>query len=373
MRVSVLQDQFAIALKNVIKAVPTKSTVPVLSNIYLFTEDARLYIAATDLELSIMTWIGCKVDLHGSITLPAKTLSDLISNLSPDRVDIQVDYETQTANIRCGTTNTNIKGISGNEYPSLPKMEEPSFMLPAQILKQRLGEVVFCTAKEMARPVLTGVLFDMASDCITLAAADGYRLATTQIPVEAVPTRTMLVPNRVIEKLMSAIGDEEEIGVQIFRTNNGENIMFHLSNMAISMWLLDGKFPDFRAILPKSWNTQVEAYTEDLLNAAKRAEIFARDSSFSVRLFVRQSGTQERPSELEIVGRSQERGEAQTAMDCGARGEDLEVAINVTYLKDILNSMDAETVSFESNGSTHPLVVYAPNTQYVIMPMSLNR
>ena len=112
MRVSILQDQLARGLSIVSKAVDSRPTLPVLANVLLMTEDARLKLVATNLEMSITTYIGAKVDRPGAITLPAKTFAELVNNLSPERVDLILDTATQTVNVRCGTTNSNIKGIA---------------------------------------------------------------------------------------------------------------------------------------------------------------------------------------------------------------------------------------------------------------------
>lgn len=373
MRFSILQDQFAAALSTVIKAVPTKTSLPVLANVYLYTEDARLYIVGTDLELSVRTWIGCKVDVHGHICLPAKTLVDLVKNLAPERVDVSVNMENFKATIKCGTTKTNVNGMNGDEYPNLPEIGTPEMVLPGALLKSKLQKVMFSAAHEQSRPILTGVCFDFEPTSLTLAAADGYRLATNCIELEAAEARTMIVPVRALEKLVSVIDEDEEVGIYTFRTQNGYNIMFMVGNVVISMWLLEGKFPDFRAILPKSSQTQVIANTEDLTNAAKRGEIFARDSNHSIRMFACPSDMESQPGTVMLRGVSAERGDAETMLDAEMYGVNQEIAFNVQYLVQILNATGGEQVRLELNGSGAPLDITDGDTHWIIMPMSNQR
>lgn len=375
MRVSVLQDQLAAALDMAVKAIATRPSLPILANVLLYTEGSKLFITASDLEVSVRTSIGAKVDLHGAITLPAKTLKELVANFSPEHVDINVDMDTLTAKIKCGTTRTNIKGLTADDYPPLPEIASPDVLIPAQLLKDRLKKVAFSAAREDARPILTGIYFGFESTSLTLATADGYRLATTCLELEAAPTMVKIVPADIVGLVAKAIGDSEgNVGIQLFHTGNGESVIFHVDNTYITTWLLEGKFPDFKAILPSHVETEMETYTDELLGAAKRAEIFARDSNFSTRMQIRvTSNFSTTPSEIAFIGRSAERGDAETMLDCVATGEDLEVAFNVRYLQDILNNTEDERVVMQFISPAHPIVVNTTGAKYVIMPMSVNR
>lgn len=374
MRVSVLQDQLAAALTMAVKAIPNKPSLPILGNVLLYTEGSKLFITASDLEVSVRTSIGAKVDMHGAITLPAKTLKELVTNFSPERVDIDVDRETLTAKIKCGTTRTNIKGINADDYPPLPEIKSPDVMLPGDLLKERMKLVAFSAANVEMRPILTGILFEFDSTSLTLATADGYRLATTCMELEAAPTMTKIIPADIVKLVASAIDEDDAVGIQLFQTGNGESVTFHIGQTYITTFLLEGKFPDFRAILPKEWYTQVTVRAEDLLGAAKRAEIFARDSNFSTRMQIRISNNPNvTPSDLAFIGRSAERGDAETILDCIAEGEDIELAFNVRYLQDILNNIEDEEVQIEMITAANPIVVNSKAAKYLIMPMGISR
>jgi len=377
MRVSILQDQLARGLSIVGRAVDSRPTLPVLANIQLATEDARLKLAATNLEMSITTYIGAKVDRPGSITLPAKTFSELVSNLSPERVDLNLDESTQTVNVRCGMTNSNIKGISASEFPPIPEVAEPDVVLPAKLMREMINQTVFASAKEDNRPILTGLYTHFEGNTMTIAAADGYRLAvrTAKIEENFAKPRTLVIPAKTMAELARIIGDEDkEVGITLPGTR--DLALFYYESTVISTQLLEGKFPDFGALIPKSYSTAMTVYTSDLLRACKRAEIFARDSNYSARIFVKPAKGPSEPGEVMIVGKSAERGDNEGSLDAAVEGDGLEVAFNIRYLIDVLNVIPDERVVLESNGSAHPGVIRPENNNEficVVMPMSINR
>jgi len=377
MRVSILQDQLARGLSIVSRAVDSRPTLPVLANVLLATEDARLKLAATNLEMSITTYIGAKVDGAGGITLPAKTFSELVSNLSPERVDLNLDESTQTVNVRCGMTNSNIKGISAGEFPPIPEVAEPDVVLPAKLMRDMINQTVFAAAKEDNRPILTGLYTHLEGNTMTIAAADGYRLAvrTAKIDENFAKPRTLVIPAKTMAELARIIGDEDkEVGITL--PGDRDLALFYYESTVISTQLLEGKFPDFGALIPKSYSTAMTVYTTDLLRACKRAEIFARDSNYSARIFVKPAKGPSEPGEVMVIGKSAERGDNEGSLDASVEGDGLEVAFNIRYLIDVLNVIPDERVVLESNGSAHPGVIRPESGKdfvCVIMPMSINR
>ena len=377
MRVSILQDQLARGLSIVGRAVDSRPTLPVLANIQLTTEDARLKLVATNLEMSITTYIGAKVDSPGSITLPSKTFNELVSNLSPERVDLNLEETTQTVNVRCGMTNSNIKGISASEFPPIPEPADPDVVLPAKLMRDMINQTVFASAKEDNRPILTGLYTHFEGNTMTIAAADGYRLAvrTAKIEENFAKPRTLVIPAKTMAELARIIGDEDkEVGITL--PGERDLALFYYESTVISTQLLEGKFPDFGALIPKSYSTAMTVYTTDLLRACKRAEIFARDSNHSARIFVKPAKGPSEPGEVMIVGKSAERGDNEGSLDAAVEGDGLEVAFNIRYLIDVLNVIPDERVVLESNGAAHPGVIRPENNNEfvcIIMPMSINR
>jgi DNA polymerase-3 subunit beta len=377
MKVSVLQDKLAKGLSSVARAVENRPTLPVLGNVLLATEDARLKLAATNLEMSITTWIGAKVEREGAITLPAKTFADLVNNLAQERVDLTLDTASQTVHISCGATNSNIKGIDAGEFPLVPQGGEADITISGKILKDMINQTVFAAAKEDNRPILTGILTQLDGNIMTMAAADGYRLAvrTTEIEQQFNKRVDVVIPARALSEVARIISDEDDV-VTITLPKERDVVLFHMKHTDVATQLIEGKFPDFAAIIPRSYVTSSVMYTSDLLNACKRAEIFARDSAYSAKLYVKPSAGPNEPGAVTIVGMSAERGDSEGMLDASVEGEALHISFNIRYLIDVLNVMSDDRVVFESNGAANPGVIRPENRDdfvCVVMPMALNR
>jgi DNA polymerase III subunit beta len=374
MKISVLQENLQKGLSIVTKAVDSRPTLPVLSNILLEAEGSRLKLAATNLQMSITMWIGAKVDAPGSITLPASTFKDLVNNLSPERVDFDLDPSNNTVHIHCGATNSNIKGISADEFPPITHGEGADITIEGKVLKEMISHTAFAAATVDNRPILTGVYTELDGEDITMAAADGYRLAVRHgklsSPVKepmnlVIPAKTLLEIARVVDE------NDDEIGISL--PWKRDIVTFHLSNVDISSQILEGRFPDFSAIIPRGYITSTVMYTKDLLTACQRAQIFARDSANSGRLYVKPPSGPGEPGEVQIKGQSAERGDLDGMLDASVEGEALDISFNIEYLIEVLKVINEDRVVFQSNGAENPGVIKPENREdfvHVIMPMS---
>ncbi|GAB4554407.1 MAG: DNA polymerase III subunit beta [Anaerolineae bacterium] len=375
MQVSVLQDKFAKGLDTVARAVSSHPTMPVLGNILLVTEEARLRLSATNLELSITARIGAKVDLDGQITVPARTLIDLVKTLPPERIDLEVETDTQTLILTCGKFTARIKGIDAEQFPRIPSADTDGMELPANLLRGMIEQTVFAAAKEDNRPILMGVLTRFESDKIAMVAADGYRMAMRVEPLEKPVNQqtTLVIPARALDEIARIVkGDDGSVFITTPKDRN--QVMFNLSHSDVEVvsQLIDGKFPDVEQLIPKSSQTTSRVDVTDFAVACKRAEIFARDSSFTTRIKVN-------TDKLVISAQAQETGENEGAIDAVVQGTPLEIAFNVRYLLDVFSVLGTEQVAMETNGAAAP-GVFRPvnedgsidtNFTYIVMPMSV--
>ena len=373
MIVSVLQENLAKSLNIVSKAVDSNPPLPVLANVLLETEDSRLKISATNLELSISVWIGAKVEQTGSITLPARTFSELVNSLSPERVDLRLDAATHTVHLRCGVQTSNIRGIDADEFPPINHNENADLQVQGETLREMINQTAFAAAREQNRPILTGVYFQLDGQTLTMAAADGYRLAvrTAGIEEKFEERQDMVVPAQTMSEVARIVEDDQEVGISLPTQRN--SITFFAPNVLVSSQLLEGRFPDFASIIPRSFVTSTVMYTNDLLLVCQRAEIFARDNANSANLHVKPAANPGEPAEVLIIGKSAERGDSEGMLDATAEGEALDISFNIRYLIDVLRVISEERVVFESNGPENPGVLKPENRDdfvHVIMPMS---
>ncbi len=373
MIVSVLQENLARSLNIIAKAVDSNPPLPVLANVLLETEDSRLKLSATNLELSVSVWIGAKVEQAGSITLPARTFSELVSSLSRERVDLCLDSSSHTVHLRCGVQSSNIRGIDADEFPPINHNENADLYLAGETLREMITQTAFAAAREQNRPILTGVYLQLEGKVMTLAAADGYRLAvrTADIEEDFSERQDMVIPARTMSEIARIIEDDHEVGISLPAQRNSVTVF--LPNILISSQLLDGRFPDFASIIPRSHITSTVMYTSDLLQVCQRAEIFARDNANSANLHVKPAQNPGEPSEVLIAGKSAERGDSEGLLDATAEGEALDISFNIRYLIEVLRVIREERVVFQSNGPENPGVLRPENREdftHVIMPMS---
>ena len=279
MKLSCLQENLSKGLGIVGRAVPSRTTMPILGNVLLATDHGQLKLAATNLELSIVHWVGARVETDGALTVPARNFIDLVSSLPPDQVDLTMDESALSLALKCGTVKASFRGINADEFPVVPEPEQgDGFAVEAGDLRKGLSQVTFAASTDESHPVLTGVLAEFENSTLTLGAADGFRLSMRQIPlIHPVPTAfSVIIPARALSELQRIIGSQEE-PVNISTTHPHNQILFQLSDTVLNSQLIDGNFPDVRRIIPASHSTRVVLGREEILQACRRAAIFARD------------------------------------------------------------------------------------------------
>lgn len=390
MKVSCLQENLAKGLSIVGRAVATRSTLPVLSNVMLATDGSRLKLSATNLEIGIVCWIGAKVEEDGSITVPARLLTDFINSLPPERIDMELTVRTQTLNLKCARFEANIKGIDAQEFPLIPTAGESAnqqigkISLDPSMLRQMIDQVVFAAATDESRPILTGVLAKFQEEQLTLAAADGFRLSvrTAHLPEPVPEPVTVIVPARALAELSRicgehgrTVGGEQEQPIEITITPARNQVLFHTANVDLVSQLIEGNFPDYNQIIPKSYTTRTVVSTSDFLKAVKTANIFARDAANIVRLEILPGG-ELAPGRVILMATSAEVGDNVGEIDAMIEGEELEIAFNAKYLIDVLSVVDAAQVVLETTSASSPGVIKpvgSENFTHVIMPMHISR
>lgn len=377
MRVSCLQENLARGLNIVSRAVGTRTTLPVLSNVLLATDNGRLRLAATNLEMGITAWIGASVEEDGAITVPARTLNDLVNTLSPERVDLEVAVRTNALHLACGATTASIRGIDAYEFPPIPEPgpEDDILEIPADVLKEAIALVAFAAARDDSRPILTGVSLSFQDGLLTLAAADGFRLSVREIPLETdfYENFSMVVPARTLSELSRIITESDET-VQLILPRDRSQVIFHLESVEVVSQLIEGTFPDFRQIIPREVETHTVLYTADLLRACRRADIFAREANHTVRFNIEpQEGA---AGIVRVRAQASETGENEVVLDASIEGDGVEIAFNVRYLIDVLSVIPQDQMMIKTIRPDKPGVIQPvgdDNFTHVVMPMHIGR
>ena len=377
MKVSVLQENLARGIAIVSRAVATRSTLPVLGNILLATEGGRLKLAATNLEIGITHWTGAQVHSEGAITVPARQLADYVNALPPDRVEMELNTKTQTLHLKCARYDANIKGVDASEFPIIPTIgDNNKLLVEPDTLKELITQAAFSAAQDDSRPVLTGILAKFDKDTVTFASADGFRLSVRSAVLGTKLTApvSVIIPAKALQDVARVIGDQEA-PVEIAITENRSQVLFHLENTDIVSQLIDGNFPDFNQIVPKSYSTRTIMNTNELQNAVKAASVFAREASNIVRLNI-SSGNDMGGGKVIIAAQSAETGDNVGEIDATVDGDPIEIAFNARFLADVLGVLNSPQVALETSTAASPGVVKAVGRDdftHVIMPMHIGR
>ncbi|PDV99407.1 DNA polymerase III subunit beta [Candidatus Chloroploca asiatica] len=376
MKLTCLQDNLKRGLATVSHAVAGKSTLPVLSNVLLATDEGRLKLAATNLEVGITHWIGAQIQEEGAVTVPAKLLADVIGSLPNDRVTLTLDARTQTLKVECGRFTSNIKGIEADEFPTIPSItgQEPLTSLPPDVLREAIDQVVFAAATDESRPVLAGVLVRLNDTRLFFAAADGFRLATRIVPLPEPVTRQseFIVPARTLAEL-ARIASETQGQVSITVATGGSQVLFHTETTELVSRLIDGRFPDVERIIPQQHTTRSVLETSELAKAVKLASYFATASQNVVKLTM-EPGGELGPGRVIISANAAEVGDNTGEIDGMIQGEGGQIALNVKYLTELLGAIKSAQITFETQSPQSP-GVFKPVGQdgyiHIIMPMSI--
>ncbi|HEX2172117.1 MAG TPA: DNA polymerase III subunit beta [Dehalococcoidia bacterium] len=372
MKLSCLQENLHRGLAVVGRAVAAKSTLPITSNILLASDDARLKLSATNLEIAITCWIGAKVEEEGAITVPARLLTDFVNSLPPDKIELDANVRSRALEVRCLRSQARINGLDAEDFPPIPTISDrPTAQIDPEALKEAISLVVFAAATDDSRPVLAGVHCKFADDQLTLAAADGFRLSVKKIalagpveePVEViVPAKTLLEVSRVL-------GDQED-PVQIVVTPNRSQVLFRLANVEIVSQLIAGTFPNYAQLIPETYAGRSILGANDFAKATRSASIFARDSNGIIRLQVT-PGEDPTPGKMIVSARAEEVGDNVGEIDAIVEGEPPKIAFNAKYMNEVLGVLNGQ-IALETNTSSSPGVlrpVGSDDFVHVIMPM----
>jgi len=376
MKVTILQENLARGLGIVSRAVSPRSTLPVLANVMIATDEGRLRLSATNLEMGITCWIAARIEDEGSTTVPARTLADLVNTLPGEQVALTLDASTQTLNVRSGSSTNDIKGIDAQEFPPTPVPDmDGAVQLNVVDFKEMIHQVAFAASTDEARPVLMGVLVVVEGDQITMAAADGFRLSVRSATLSSPAGEpiNIIVPARALSELARIASDGEETISMVVPKGRGQ-VVFQVKDAELVSQLIDGTFPDYQQIIPRGYKSRTLVSTAALLKACKQAEIFAREGSNVARLDIKAATGEMEPSEVEISAISEETGKNETIVEATVDGGSVLIAFNVKYLREALEVIRTPNVALETSAANAPGVVRPVGEDdflHVIMPMHL--
>ncbi len=387
MELSCLQENLTKGLSVVNRAVSPRSTLDVLGNVLISAEEERVRLSATNLEIGIHCWIGGEVTEEGSVAVPARILTDFVSSLPPETVDMRLDVRSMRLHLKCGHYTAAINGVDGNEFPIIPLGDgDQSLMVDVDTIRKMIAQTAFAASTQESRPSLTGILMDVRGDTLTMVASDGYRLShRTSRLAESVETPIeVLIPAKAMSELARISGDAADGSqMQIFVNDVQNQVVFHLEGkgsqekggayqeVTFVSQLIDARFPDYKAIIPKKYAIRAVTDTQSFLKAIRVAYLFARDEANVVHLELL-PGT---PGSILVRARSRDLGENETQVQAEVEGDGITIGFNARYLIEALSVIDTPQVAFETLASNKPGVLKPVGSgeetfTYVMMPVS---
>ena len=373
MKVQVLQENLSKTLSSVSRFTSSRAQLPILANLLLVAKANKLIISATNLENSISATVGAKVDKEGEITIPARTISELVSNLNPGPITLESEKE-QLKIANKGFSST-LMGVNSADFPSVPqKIEKEFYTLEKNILSEAMSQLLFAVSNDETRPILTGVLFIFSKNGVTLVATDGFRLSKKVVQAKSLPKESrVILPRGILLEVARLSPDSEDISYSFKDKDN--MVVFKVGESILSSRILQGEFPDFEKIIPNSSDISVLVGKEDLLQAVKLASVFARDSANIVKFLIKKD-------EVEVLAESAASGNQKTSVEAKIDssvgltkdGIYLEIAFNYHFLEDFLQAVDGEEIKINFSSANSPGVFTDPKDNsflHLIMPVKI--
>lgn len=361
MKLQVTQENLAKALSTVARVANTRNTLPILGNVLLKTVDNRLSVAATNLDIAITHYIGSKVSEEGAITVPARLMQDFVSSLPSGVIDLELDENK--LHIVTDQYKSTINGVSAEDFPVMPAITGgTSWQVPSAVFKKGLQQVVLAASSDEARPVLTGVFLHTFEGELFMVATDSYRLAERALQKNKNDI-SLLVPGSALQDMLRILGDGDE---PVMITHDDQQILFQVGEVELVSRLIEGAYPDYRKLIPASFEVTAKLSRADFTNITKVSSLFARESAGSVTIKVDEAGKQ-----VSIRSVASQLGENTASASADIKGSG-EVTLNSRYLLDALHVFGGDTISFSFNGKLDPCLltdVSGKDYKHIVMPL----
>jgi len=363
LRITCSKDELVDGLSLVGRAVSSRTAIQILSGILLEAREGELRLAATDMELSLRAAVPARVEGDGAVVLPGRTLVDIARLLPSDEVTIEHRASESVVHVTSGSASYTLHTYNAEDFPRLPDFSDTqTFAVDREALIATIARVARAASRDEARPVLTGVLVQFAGDKLGMAATDSYRLAVKETTLSAsAPELEAIVPSRALQELARIAGDAEEIAVGV----QENQVLFSTGDVWLTTRRIDGQFPNYRQLLPETFEHELVVPRGELLDVVRRAAVMIQRATPLQLRFAE--------GEVTVVARTHEVGESQESMPVAYTGEPLEIGFNAEFLREGLESVEGDDVRMKLISSLRPAVLTdeGEDFTYLVMPIRL--
>jgi len=332
--------------------ISTSNTLPILDNFLFEIEDGKIKIIASDLETTMISEITTESSSNGQITIPSKILIDTLKTFSNQPLTFLVDEDTKGIEISSENGNYKLAGQDAKEFPKVPELtSSSSFLIPSTVLLNAINKTLFASGNDELRPVMSGVFCELSEESITFVATDAHKLVKhTRSKISSNSNSSFILPKKPLSLLKNNIDNDSEINVEF----NETNVRFLLDNITLICRLIDGKYPNYDAVIPKDNPNKLVINKDELLNSIKRVSIYASKTTHQIRLKIAGSQLQITSEDLDFANKAEER------LTCSYEGEDIEIGFNSRFVIDMLNNIGSDQICLEMS---------APNRAGIILPL----
>lgn len=368
MKLTANKDNLSFGVQVVQRAVSSKNPLPVLSGILIKALNNQLIFTATDLEMGIECSVPVDVVEEGGVVLPSKYFAEIVRKLPDIKISFAVSKENNNASIRYGQSEFNLLGLSSEDYPILPSIDSDStLVLKQDLFKNMIKQVGFSVSTDDNRPVFTGILMEIEDGNIRLIATDTHRLAFRSGKIENPESnlvKSTIIPGKTLNELNRILtGEGENLKIAF-----GENqIVFEMPGIRLISRLIEGQFPNYKQVIPQGCKSKIKIKTKELLEAAERASLLAKEGSNVIKLNITND-------KMIISSNSPEIGQIEEQINIEIEGEEAQIAFNAKYLIDVLKVIDVEEILLELTGSLSPGIIKPVEGEdyiYLILPIRL--
>lgn len=364
LKIRIQQKDLSRCINVVQKGISSKSTLPILSGILLETEEGKLKLTGTDLEIGIKSSVNCEIIEEGTIVITSRIFGDIVRKLPDLPIDINVD-ENNNVHIICGNSKFNIIGQPSIDYPQLPEIFEGSyFEIPKDLLKSMIRQTIFAAAQDETRPILTGALFETSNNSASLVAIDGYRLAVKKVPVNVNEDIKVVIPAKTLNEV-SKILEDDDTEVKISCTQG--NVIFNFGDTIITSRLLEGQFLNYNDIIRNEYKLKIRVKTRDLQECLERASLLAREGKNNlVKLDI--------SDDRLVITSNSEIGNVYEELPIELEGNDIRIAFNSKYILEGIKAIDSEEIVMDMISNVNPCIIRPAEDNsytYLVLPVRL--
>jgi DNA polymerase-3 subunit beta len=363
LRITCTKEDLVHGLSLVGRAVSTRTAIQILSGILLEARDNDLRLAATDMELSLRATVAARVEGDGAIVLPGRTLVDIARLLPGEDVTIEHSAAESVVHIASGSASYTLHTYNAEDFPRLPELTDTqTFEVDREALLETIARVARAASRDEARPVLTGVLVQFAGDKLVMAATDSYRLAVKETTLgSSAPDLEAIVPSRALQELARVAGDADEIAVGV----QENQVLFSVGGVWLTTRRIDGQFPNYRQLLPETFEHELTVPRAELLDVVRRASVMIQRATPLQLRFA--------DGEVTVIARTHEVGESQESMPVAYTGEPLEIGFNAEFLREGLESVEGDDVRMKLISPLRPAILTdeGDDFTYLVMPIRL--